>query len=112
MRPSRVGERCGVCPAGDSLCPYMLWRSGCPAATATGGELTWHLAAVARMLAVSGPEPVPSAAQIVAVETCEFRRSDCACLSKPATCLQAGYPAVVTGDDCLWCVESGPGRPR
>lgn len=111
-----MGTRCGVCPAGEAVCPYMLWRSGCPAARATGAELAWHRAAVARMLAVAGPDPVPSARQIVAVETCDFRRSDCGCLGKPATCLQAVFPAVVGLDDCLRCVDGfaapiDPGPP-
>ncbi len=108
MRRSRVGERCGRCPAGEAVCPYMLWRSGCPARHAEGEQLAWHRAAVLRMLAFEGPAPPLDARLIVAVETCDFRRSDCGCLSKPATCLQAGYPAAVELSDCARCLGFDP----
>ncbi|HEX4609300.1 MAG TPA: hypothetical protein VH092_13950 [Urbifossiella sp.] len=37
-----------------------------------------------------------TAYQYAAVELCDFRRSDCICLDKPARCYQAGYIAAVT----------------
>jgi len=43
-----------------------------------------------------------TASQAAAIEGCDFRRSDCACLGKPATCLQAGFPAQVV------CLTAGP----
>ncbi len=86
----------------------MLWRSGCPARHAERAQLAWHRAAVLRMLAFEGPAPPLDARLIVAVETCDFRRSDCGCLSKPATCLQAGYPAAVELSDCARCLGFDP----
>jgi len=44
----------------------------------------------------------PTFADAAAIESCDFRRSDCACLGKPATCLQAGLPATVV------CLTNGP----
>jgi len=40
---------------------------------------------------------------IVRIETCDFRHSDCHCLSKPATCRLATWPSVVSLDDCIQC---------
>lgn len=39
----------------------------------------------------------------VRIELCDFRRSTCGCLSKPARCLAGGYPAIVTLADCQAC---------
>ncbi len=41
---------------------------------------------------------------IVAIEACDFRRSSCGCLCKPALCLLGGEPAIVTFEDCRACV--------
>lgn len=38
------------------------------------------------------------------IEACDFRYSSCGCLSKPAQCRQAGYPALVILDDCRRCL--------
>lgn len=46
--------------------------------------------------------PFALSANAAAIESCDFRRSDCACLGKPATCLQAGLPATVV------CLTNGP----
>jgi hypothetical protein len=41
-----------------------------------------------------------------AIELCDFRRSTCNCLGKPAQCLQAGYAATVMRADCERCLTS------
>lgn len=101
-----TGERCRHCPAdGDVVCPYQLWLSGCPSRRVEPSpDLDRHLASVRRQLAFVGPAPTPTAKQIVGIETCDFRRSTCGCLSVAAQCLQAGFPSTVGLADCLDCL--------
>jgi len=99
-------------------CRYRLWPAWCHAAK-TGSprlcELIHRLGRadyaglVDRLTTTPQPSPLVSPQRIpdrvvVAIETCDFRRSSCGCLSKPATCLQSSYPAVVGLADCLDCV--------
>jgi hypothetical protein len=44
-------------------------------------------------------EPIDTV-KLVAIETCDFRRSDCNCLSKPSDCQLGGYTARVLCMDC------------
>lgn len=45
------------------------------------------------------------------IEACDFRRSDCNCISKPARCYQATFPVVVDLATCRACVTAGPSAP-
>lgn len=44
------------------------------------------------------------------IDACDFRSSPCNCVEKPARCLLAGWPALVTFDDCRACPEKS-GKP-
>jgi hypothetical protein len=52
--------------------------------------------------------PPPSALRWTAkeaanIEACDFRSSACGCLTREASCLQAGYPVMA------YCLTAGPG---
>lgn len=72
-----------------------------------------HEAEIFRMAAelegkpVAPPPVITEDSRLVArVETCDFRRSSCGCLGKPAECLQGGWPAIVVFDDCRACIAA------
>jgi hypothetical protein len=51
-------------------------------------------------------DPDEDARRVALIETCDFRRSSCGCLSQPAECLLAGYPAIVGREHCEACVST------
>jgi hypothetical protein len=57
------------------------------------------------------PTPTPpnlDSRLIVAIESCDFRISECNCLGKPARCRLGGYPAIVDLEWCKGCSVTAP----
>lgn len=102
----RIGDPCHVCPAtADQVCPYSLWRSGCPAAKSPAGKRQdWHIESVKRQLAfVAGPSDV-DLRTIINIESCLHRWSPCGCTSKPAACMRESLPMMTDMQICRECL--------
>lgn len=103
--------RCAGCPVPDSLvCVAVQHRRFCELVETRED----YRATVLRLStgqkkvvtpAPQGVDPV-SYAQAAKIETCDFRRSSCGCLYKPAVCLQFGYAGPTTFDQCSACVSA------
>ena len=103
-------NRCKHCPIADGVvCPASLHARYCE--LANSDHPSYHAGMAARLIELSqspsqGRRDQPhrdiDSARIIAIETCDFRRSDCGCLGKPAHCQIGGYTAIV---NCLDCTE-------
>lgn len=96
--------RCQFCPATEAqVCPGERWSSGCRVIKAAEGPARdWLLASMRRQIKFIGSPAQPTAAEMLAIELCSVRSSDCNCLGKPATCRRDEDPVVVI------CLEAGP----
>ena len=99
-------------------CPFRLWPVLCHAEATRHKRYCEHIAngdpmftaiveAATLGTKLIPPKPPPTSfipdATAIKMELCDFRRSTCGCLSKPAECLAGGFPAIVTLDDCRAC---------
>lgn len=109
-----VTPHCPACPVSADVACWFGERGLTRACEAVAAGLSYVI-----FQARTRSEPQPQVAEptdtqvvsldsklVAAIETCPFRSSQCGCLGRPARCTQAGYPAIVTFDDCRRCVEA------